>query len=56
MQTTAAAMALLVCGERAEAVLNGIEQHSSDYNAILVEQVSNVRTEARRLQEMNMND
>ncbi len=48
-----AAMALLVCGERAEVVLNEVEKDSSNYNDILVKQVSNVRTEASRLQEMN---
>jgi hypothetical protein len=53
VQTATAAMALLVCGERAEVVLNEVEKHSNDYDDILVKQVSNVRTEASRLQEMN---
>jgi hypothetical protein len=53
VQTATAAMALLVCGERAEVVLNEVEKDSSNYNDILVKQVSNVRTEASRLQEMN---
>ena len=49
---TAAAMALTVCGESAAVILERIES-ADDFIPMLIQQVSNIRQEAIRLQEMN---
>jgi len=51
---TAAAMALIVCGEGAVAVLEKIDENADKYETKLVLQVSSIREEALQLQEASV--
>lgn len=48
MATTAAAVALVLCGERASAILDKVE--TEEFDAVLVRHVQAIRDEATRLQ------
>ena len=50
---TTAAVALIVCGDRAAAVLDYLDENANHYEPTLVQHVGSIRKEALRLQEAN---